>query len=369
MKNQRKDGRLQKWVTIGKKDDGAPMRRIVYADTAEELEQKVQHLKKDAALGKVGTTIPAFSVVAEEWLKSIAESRSKSTQNGYRTYLNRCILPAIGNKLVTKVTDQDIKMILDKMQTQGYSQTSLLQTKSIAQRIVKYAQKNGFKMCSEWSRISLKEEQKKREEQRTLTDDELSLILSKQEGHRMCTSVLIMLFCGLTGTEIRALEWADIDLRHRIIRVDKSLINTKFAPELQLQKKRQIPISDELATHLQKLPKASGLICPNNSSTFMTNQQFQTAWVSYCRFLHRKYPSHTNKHMEHLALQDFFTAQNVRLTYAKMLFQTNLNILEIQYLLGLTSFEAVYKLGVRFLRVDEERIQEHTKNLYLITTE
>ena len=179
----------------------------------------------------------------------------------------------------------------------------------------------------------------------------------------MCTPVLIMLFCGLTGTEIRALEWADIDLRRRIIRVDKSLINTKFAPELQLQKKRLIPIPDELAKHLQKQPKASGLICPNNSGTFMTNQQFQTAWVSYCRFLHRKYPFHTNKHIEYLALQDFFTAQNVRLTYAKLLFQTNLNILEIQYLLGLTSFEAVYKLAVRFLRVDEGKIRETIKDV------
>ena len=64
MKNQRKDGRLQKWVTIGKKEGGAPLRRIVYADTAEELEQKVQQLKKDAALGKVGTTVPAFSVAS-----------------------------------------------------------------------------------------------------------------------------------------------------------------------------------------------------------------------------------------------------------------------------------------------------------------
>jgi len=363
MKNQRKDGRLQKWVTIGKKEDGSPLRKIVYADKAEELEQKVQQLKKDAALGKVGTTIPTFSVVAEEWLKSIAENRSKSTQNGYRTYLSRCILPAIGSKLITKVTDQDIEMILDKMPSRGYSQTSILQTKSIAQRIVKYAQKNGFKMCSEWSQIPLKEEQKKREELRTLTDDELSLILSKQEGHRMCTPVLIMLFCGLTGTEIRALEWADIDLRHRIINIDKSLINTKFAPELQLQKERLIPIPNELALHLQKQPKASGLICPNNSGTFMINQQFQTAWVSYCRFLHRKYPSHTNKHMEHLARQEFFTAQNVRLTYAKMLFETDLNILEIQYLLGLTSFEAVYKLAVRFLRVDEERMGTVIKQL------
>ena len=179
----------------------------------------------------------------------------------------------------------------------------------------------------------------------------------------MCTPVLIMLFCGLTGTEIRALEWADIDLRRRIIRVDKSLINTKFAPELLLQKERLIPIPDELASHLQKQPKASGLICPSNNGTFMTNQQFQTAWVSYCRFLHRKYPSHTNKHIEYLALQDFFTAQNVRLTYAKMLFQTNLNILEIQYLLGLTSFDAVYKLAVRFLRVDEERMGATIKHL------
>ena len=60
MKNQRKDGRLQKWVTIGKKEDGAPMRRIVYADTAEELEQKVQQLKKMQRSARWERRFPPF---------------------------------------------------------------------------------------------------------------------------------------------------------------------------------------------------------------------------------------------------------------------------------------------------------------------
>jgi len=67
--------------------------------------------------------------------------------------------------------------------------------------------------------------------------------------------------------------------------------------------------------------------------------------------------------MEYLARQEFFTAQNVRLTYAKMLFESDLNILEIQYLLGLTTNDAVYKLAERFLQVDEERMGAAIKYL------
>ena len=125
MKNQRKDGRFQKWVTVGKKEDGKPLRKIVYADTAEELEQKAAELKKDTALGKVGMNVPAFSVIAEDWLREIAQTRSKSTVNGYRSYLNRFLLPAVGDKPIAEVTEADISKVLEKAQKENYSRSSI----------------------------------------------------------------------------------------------------------------------------------------------------------------------------------------------------------------------------------------------------
>lgn len=49
---KRADGRYQKSVFIGRKKDGSPIRKTVYASTQAELNRKVAELQHEAATGK-----------------------------------------------------------------------------------------------------------------------------------------------------------------------------------------------------------------------------------------------------------------------------------------------------------------------------
>lgn len=360
MKNQRKDGRLQKWIIVGKNEDGKAIRKLIYANTKDELEQKAEALKKDAMLGKVGANVPTFSSISYQWLNELSKERSRSTIAGYRTYLNRFLIPVIGEKRNDEITKEDIRKTLESAEKEKYSLSSIMQIKSVAVRVAQFARINGITVVSQWDDITVGVS-RKRDEQRVLTKEEVSLILSKKDGHVMCLPVLIMLFCGLKGTELRALEWSDICLEDGVVTVNKDLINCKFLPEIIDQPERVIPIPKQLFIELHKNPMGKGLLCPNSKGLPMTNGEFQTAWTSYCRFLYRKDKgySYTLKQKEYMSRQDFFTSQSVRVTYAKMLFETNLNILEIHYMLGHTSMEATIKLAERFLTTDFERIREN----------
>jgi len=257
MKNQRKDGRFQKWVAIGKGEDGKPIRRIVYGDTAEELAEKAEALKRDAALGKVGAKAPTFSSMAESWLTALSKEKSRSTATGYRSYLNRFLLPALGQKPMAEITAEDVNRVLEQARAEEYSPNSVIQIKSIALRIADFARNNGVTLGQPWDEIS-PGNTKKHTEQRTLTEDEIRRMLEKDKGHAMCLPALIMLLCGLRGTKIRA--------------------------------------------------------------TFAT--------------------------------------QNLRLTYGKMLFAQGLHVMEVKYLLGLSTLEAAMKLAERFWEVDGDRMKK-----------
>lgn len=130
MKNQRKDGRFQKWVTIGKGEDGKPVRKTVYGDTAEELQQKAAALKQDAALGKVGANTPTFSSMAEGWLNRLSQEKSKSTITGYRSYIQRFLLPALGEEPMAAVTAEDIARVLEKALAENCSRSSAMQKRA-----------------------------------------------------------------------------------------------------------------------------------------------------------------------------------------------------------------------------------------------
>lgn len=365
MKNQRKDGRFQKWVTIGKDATGKPIRRIVYGDTAEELAEKAEALKRDAALGKVGAKAPTFSSMAESWLMELSKEKSKSTVTGYRSYLNRFLLPALGQKPMAEITAEDVNRVLERARAEQYSPSSLTQIRAAALRVADFARNNGITLGQPWDEIS-PGNTKKPNEQRTLTEDEICRMLTKDKGHSMCLPALLMLLCGLRGTEIRALRWEDIDRKAGTLQVNKALVNSKFSPELQPQPGRVIPMPKQLLKRLPKPLPREGLVCPNRKGGFMTNNELQTAWTSYLRFLYddSAYDRRTLAGREATKIRASFATQNLRLTYGKMLFAQGLHVMEVKYLLGLSTPEAAMQLAERFLEVDGERMKKSLHGLY-----
>lgn len=87
---------------------------------------------------------------------------------------------------------------------------------------------------------------------RSITDNERKVLLQVLDGHRGELFCKIMLYCGLRPSETQALTWLDIDLREKVIHVNKSLKTDGTAGEPKTASAyRTVPIPDHLVPLLK----------------------------------------------------------------------------------------------------------------------
>lgn len=72
-------------------------------------------------------------------------------------------------------------------------------------------------------------------------------------------AIFINLYLGLRPNELMTLKWADIDLRAKMVTVQEAKDN-QF---------RRIPLHNDLAGYLKKLPRAAALVLPGLNENFM----------------------------------------------------------------------------------------------------
>ena len=105
---KRADGRYQKSVLIGRKKDGSPIRKTVYASTQAELNKKVTELQHEAATGKCLNSEITFRRLCEIWMKQFP-SLSIRWHKRKQSELDNHLLPALGT---LKIKDLRLIMLL-----------------------------------------------------------------------------------------------------------------------------------------------------------------------------------------------------------------------------------------------------------------
>ncbi len=146
----------------------------------------------------------------------------------------------------------------------------------------------------------------------TLNDYEIKTIekAAKNSNDIKVFAILFVLFSGLRIGELCALQWKDIDIKNKIIHINKTLIRVKNKDTTNKNKTkiiidspktqnsiRNIPINNAILPYLKKFQKNENCYFLTGKNTFITTKKYYLFYLDFLKSLSiRKYKFHILRH-------------------------------------------------------------------------
>lgn len=204
------------------------------------------------------------------YLKSIKDKVTVNTYNNYNSYINKHILPELGNKKLMELTTPLLNDFVSKKlkygrirvrgENHGLSVKTVKEFITLLKKALDKAVQEGEMLFNPCHSVYIPSQIKP--EVQALEQEDQSILESHITNTFMSNSLLMVkvaLHAGLRNGEVCALKVKDIDLEKGLIDVDKTLYRTRTETgktEIVISKtknKRQrfVPMSDELKHDLQ----------------------------------------------------------------------------------------------------------------------
>ncbi len=137
----------------------------------------------------------------------------------YRYMLDKHVLPALGNKQLSKISLEDVEGLIYEKLNGGYSVQTGLHIRNVISALYTYAKKiKWFTGDSPVSGVELPEMQRVRE--KTALTREQFEALSRALTYPYREMVIVLVFTGLRIAELLGLKWGKVNLTPRPITVD-----------------------------------------------------------------------------------------------------------------------------------------------------
>lgn len=224
------DGHRGLWVaaiSLGRGSDGRRRRVSRTAPTRTGAKQKLKELHKSIDVGLPAPdgrlTVGAF---LDRWLRvNVPGSVSRSTLDDHADTVRLHLRPALGHKLLSKLTVADVNTLWAEKRAAGYKPNSVRIMRSCLRRALGQAEREGLvarnaAALSDSPRVP-------RGEGRSLTTEQARLLLSAAEGDRLQACYLLILAYGLRRGEALGLRWTDVDLGRGTVAIRRGLIRVK----------------------------------------------------------------------------------------------------------------------------------------------
>lgn len=160
---------------------------------------------------------------------------SENARSSYRTFLDRHILPVLGDVLLVEVSPAMIQKLLVDFQRAGYAHATTVKLYNILNGIFEMAFLDDSIPMNPMLKVKRpaprKDEQPKEESDKAYTVQELSYILScaAQEPLQWQTYISLAADTGLRRGECCSLQWSDIDFKAGAVTVRRNLQYTAAA--------------------------------------------------------------------------------------------------------------------------------------------
>lgn len=307
---KRKDGRWEA-IYIKEKDlNGNNKYGYIYGKTYIEAKEKRKEIllnieKQTKKLEKYKDTFQFFT---EKWLNSIKYMVKKSTYAHYYIITKNHIIPKLGSLKINILSSDIIENYINQMyengrvdNNKGLSEKSIRDIMVILKQILTYANLNiPFKLPkSKTKEISILNKQ----EQKALEN------ISIKQNTSYSIGILISLYTGIRIGELCALKWKDIDLKKKVITINKTIVRIKDVenenktiviidnPKTE-NAKREIPINKFLYNYIKELEEK------DKEKYFLTaSYKYMEPRTYYNRFkkiletvCKKKYGFHTLRH-------------------------------------------------------------------------
>lgn len=332
-------------------------RVYVSAKTKAELKEKVLEAKMQIRAGVNLSDKTLFRDYAETWFsinKTPPRIRESSSAT-LRSFFGKHVKPAFGDLTLREIKSTHIQMFLNKI---AYlSRSSQKKCWQMLQGILASAQDDGL-----ISRIPIRRTDKISGAPETVEDpltvEQSNALLCAVEGTRAYGFCLIALSTGLRRGEIIGLMWSDIawsEGEYGVIHVQHQKAfysdhnDAAVTTDLKtVAARRNVPMTAKLRAWLDQERESSRslYVLSMRNGESLTKGSFRALWG----LVRERTASHMDK-LTPGALDFDSHPHLLRHTYATRLFESGLDVKQVQYLLGHEKPEMTMRIYIHYLKL------------------
>lgn len=224
---------------------------------AKQAQQKIEH---EIALGKLDLAkkqMPTFKKYSDLWLESyIKPLRRLSTYNRYKDLLEKHVCPEIGTIQIHKIKRSDIKSLLMKKLSEGYSKSTV----SLILNLVSGPLNNALDdeiisvnpTIGIMKRLDLKGNKSDKVDPLDKEETKLFLLTCQEHYPEHHPFFLTAFRTGLRLGELLGLQWSSVDWNNGFIEVKRSY-KLGIISKTKTGKERRVDMSDQLKECLREL--------------------------------------------------------------------------------------------------------------------
>lgn len=264
---KRSDGRWEGRYVAGHDANGKPIRKNVLGKTQAEVREKLKQAIEDAQVLDVGK---ADEYTVGTWVETWYAVYSKphireSTQRYYRRFIDRHIIPMLGDIKLKKLTGRDLQKMYNevrehgriresqKEKNPGMSDSYVRGLHTMMHNCLNRAVKERLLLRNPADDCIAPKIQKK--EMKVLAPEHLGAYLKAAEELGVLPMFFLELSTGLRKGEIVALLWDDLDQDTKMLTVNKQAVSVKgggirVSPPKTETSVRRIAVSEQAIEQL-----------------------------------------------------------------------------------------------------------------------
>jgi len=228
-----KDGdRWRGAISLGKTPDGRRRRIKVSGATKAEVIAKLKEVHRALDAGAESPTkrltVGAF---LDRWVENLPGRVDQSTAADYADTVRLHLKPALGSKLLTKLSVSEVDALWTAKRKAGYAANSIRIMRTVLRSALHQAEKEGLLVRN----VAALSDPPKLDhpEGRSLTIAEARQLLDAAAGDRLEAAYAVTLTFGLRRGETLGLSWSDIDFDAQLVHVRRQLRRERLPIEQQ----------------------------------------------------------------------------------------------------------------------------------------
>jgi len=218
------DGYWHGRVSMGVDDLGKPDRRHVMGASRAEVARKVRELERLRDTGRAATAgrAPLVGAWLTHWLENIAaRTVRRRTLDGYRTYIDRYAIPALGSHRLDRLQPEHVEALYARMERDGLSAGSVHSLHRILRAALNEAVRRDKMLRNPVTRARPPRLVEREMEPLSHRDAARLIDVARLQPGGARWSVALAL--GLRQGEALGLSWDDVDLDAGILTVRRAL--------------------------------------------------------------------------------------------------------------------------------------------------
>ena len=200
-------------------------RSVAFKGTFKEAQKELSRLLASA---DAGTLIDPSNMTVGEYLNAWLDStltQSPKTLERYRELAARQVAPHLGSIKIQKLMPEHIERWHAALLSEGLSPRTVGHAHRVLGAALRRAVENGT-LARNVAAIR-KPPAVEQDEIEILAPEQIAAVLDSLQGHSLHPIVSLALATGLRRGELLALQWSDIDLDRGVLRVERSVEETK----------------------------------------------------------------------------------------------------------------------------------------------